>query len=61
MNGIKVIIFDDNDSFRDSIAMLLRESEDFNLAGTYSHCLDVTDNIRDTRPDVVIMDMICPV
>ena len=60
MNGIKVIIFDDNDSLRDSVAMLLLESEDFTLAGTYSHCLDVTDNIRDTKPDVVIMDIDMP-
>jgi DNA-binding NarL/FixJ family response regulator len=60
MNGIKVIIFDDNDSLRDSVAMLLEESEDFTLAGAYSHCLEVTNNIRDTQPDVVIMDIDMP-
>jgi DNA-binding NarL/FixJ family response regulator len=60
MNGIKVIIFDDNDPLRDSIAMLLQESEDFSLAGAYSHCLDVMDNITNTRPDVVIMDIDMP-
>ena len=60
MNGIKVIIFDDNDSLRDSVAMLLHESDDFTLAGAYAHCLDVTDNIRDTKPDVVIMDIDMP-
>ena len=60
MNGIKVTIFDDNDSLRDSVAMLLKESEDFSLAGAYSSCLDVTDNIRQTRPDVVIMDIDLP-
>jgi len=60
MNGIKVIIFDDNDSLRDSVAMLLQESEDFTLAGAYSHCIDVTDNVRNTKPDVVIMDIDMP-
>jgi len=60
MNGIRVIIFDDNDSLRDSVAMLLAESGDFCLAGAYSHCLDVTNNIRDTKPDVVIMDIDMP-
>jgi len=55
-----VIIFDDNDSLRDSVAMLLHESDDFTLAGAYAHCLDVTDNIRDTKPDVVIMDIDMP-
>ena len=60
MSGIKVIIFDDNDSLRDSVAMLLKESEDFTLVGAYADCLDVTNNIRNTKPDVVIMDIDMP-
>ena len=60
MSGIKVIIFDDNDSLRDSVTMLLRDTADFTLAGSYSHCLDVTENIRNTKPDVVIMDIDMP-
>ena len=60
MSGIKVIIFDDNDSLRDSIAMLLQDSADFTLAGSYSHCLDVAENIKNTKPDVVIMDIDMP-
>lgn len=60
MNGIKVIIFDDNDSLRDSISMLLQDNADFTLAGSYSHCLDVIENITDTNPDVVIMDIDMP-
>ena len=60
MSGIKVIIFDDNDSLRDSIAMLLQDSADFTLAGSYSHCLDVAENIKITKPDVVIMDIDMP-
>lgn len=60
MSGIKVIIFDDNDSLRDSVAMLLQETEDFTLAGSYSHCLDVTENMSETKPDVVIMDIDMP-
>ena len=60
MNGIKVIIFDDNDSLRDSVTMLLQDNADFTLAGSYSHCLDVVENIRDTKPDVVVMDIDMP-
>ena len=60
MSGIKVIIFDDNDSLRDSVTMLLQDTADFTLVGSYAHCVDVTDNIRDTRPDVVIMDIDMP-
>src|SRR6478735_4018177 len=60
MSGIKVIIFDDNDPLRDSVAMLLQETEDFALAGAYAHCLDVIENITNTKPDVVIMDIDMP-
>jgi DNA-binding NarL/FixJ family response regulator len=60
MNRIKVTIFDDNDSLRDSVAMLLKESGDFTLVGAYADCLDVTTNIRNTKPDVVIMDIDMP-
>jgi len=60
MSGIKVTMFDDNDSLRDSVAMLLRETEDFTLAGSFAHCMDVTENIKDTKPDVVIMDIDMP-
>ncbi len=60
MGGIKVIIFDDNDSLRDSIGMLLQDSTDLTLAGSYSHCLDAIENIRETKPDVVIMDIDMP-
>src|SRR6476660_5497177 len=60
MNGIKVIIFDDNDSLRDSITMLLKDTADFTLANSYSHCLDVIENIRETKPDVVLMDIDMP-
>ena len=60
MRGIKVIIVDDNDSLRDSVGMLLQDSPNFTLAGSYSHCLDIIENIKDTQPDVVIMDIDMP-
>ena len=40
--------------------MLLQDNADFTLAGSFSHCLDVIENIQDTKPDVVIMDIDMP-
>jgi DNA-binding NarL/FixJ family response regulator len=57
---IRIAIFDDNDSIRDSISMLIGETFDLELVGSYSHCLDVLKNILDTKPDVVIMDIDMP-
>jgi DNA-binding NarL/FixJ family response regulator len=60
MSGIKVIIFDDNDSLRDSVSMLLQDHADFTLSGSYAHCLDAAEIISEARPDVVIMDIDMP-
>ena len=60
MSGIKVAIFDDNDSLRDSISMLLHDSKDFALCGSFSNCLQVIHNISQSKPDVVIMDIDMP-
>ena len=60
MSKIKIALFDDNDSLRDSIALLLGETQSLTLVGNYSHCLDVVKNLRDTEPDVVIMDIDMP-
>jgi DNA-binding NarL/FixJ family response regulator len=60
MSNIRVIIFDDNDLLRDSIAMLLEDTEDIDLVGSFDHCRDVIRNIQLTRPDIVIMDIDMP-
>ncbi|MEP6467250.1 MAG: response regulator transcription factor, partial [Parafilimonas sp.] len=60
MNGIKVIMFDDNASLRDSVSMLLHDTSDFTLIDSYAHCLDVIENIKQTQPDVVLMDIDMP-
>jgi DNA-binding NarL/FixJ family response regulator len=60
VDGIKITIFDDNASLRDSITMLLHDSNEYTLSGSFAHCLDVIDNIKDTNPDVVIMDIDMP-
>jgi DNA-binding NarL/FixJ family response regulator len=60
MSNIKVTLFDDNDSLRDSISMLMEDTEDLNLVSSYSHCRDVIKNIQQAQPDVVIMDIDMP-
>lgn len=58
--AIRVVIFDDNNSLRDSVSMLLRANPDYSLVGSYSHCLDVIQNIKESNPDVVVMDIDMP-
>lgn len=60
MDSTNVILFDDNDSVRDSISMLLQDVPGYILVASYAHCLDVIQNISETNPDVVLMDIDMP-
>ena len=60
MKEIRVVIFDDNDLLRDSVRLLLEESDGFTLVAAFPHCQNVIDNVRGTNPDVVVMDIDMP-
>jgi len=57
---IKVAIYEDNESLRDILASIIRESEEFELSGEFSHCKDALKNTEVYKPDVVIMDIDMP-
>lgn len=57
---IKVILFDDNDMLRDSISMLISDTEELELKGSFPDCTTVLEDIKATQPDVVIMDIDMP-
>jgi DNA-binding NarL/FixJ family response regulator len=45
---------------REILSSIIRESEEFELAGEFGHCLDVVQNTEAFRPDVIIMDIDMP-
>jgi DNA-binding NarL/FixJ family response regulator len=57
---IRITIFDDNKNIRESLSLLLQTVDDFEVAGSFSHVLDCIDDIRQSRPDVVLMDIEMP-
>jgi len=59
-NLIKVAIYEDNAGLREILASIIRESEDFELAGEFGHCLDVIRNTEAFNPEVIIMDIDMP-
>jgi DNA-binding NarL/FixJ family response regulator len=61
MKDIRVAIFEDNGSLRQSLFNLLESAEGFTCAGAFAHCERVVENIEDTHPDVVLMDIQLPV
>lgn len=57
---IRIAIFDDNKNIRESLSLLLQTVDDFEVTGSFSHVLDCIDDIRQSRPDVVLMDIEMP-
>jgi len=57
---IKVTIFEDNNSLRQSLYQLINGSDGFKCVGAFEDCLDLFKNIEETKPDVVLMDIEMP-
>ncbi|MFN8354959.1 MAG: response regulator transcription factor [Spirosomataceae bacterium] len=57
---ISVSIYDDNESLRDTLAMVIDESDDMFTFGLYSDAMQVVPNILHDKPDVVLMDIDMP-
>ena len=60
MKKIRVAIFEDNRNLRESLFNLLETSEQFTCVGAFGHCERVVENIEETQPDVILMDIELP-
>jgi len=56
----RVIIFDDSKDRRDSLRYLLEMYDDMECAGLFEDCKRVLENVEETKPDVVLMDIEMP-
>ena len=60
MKNIRVAIFDDNTQLRESLFNLVDASEGFLCTGAFANCENILQNVKDTRPDVILMDIEMP-
>ncbi|MBA3647211.1 MAG: response regulator transcription factor [Chitinophagales bacterium] len=60
MKEIRVAIFEDNQNLREGLFNLIKASEGFTCAGAFANCERVIENIEETLPDVVLMDIQLP-
>ena len=58
--SLRITIFDDNKNIRESINMLLGTVPGLEVVGSYSHVLDCINDIKESKPDVVLMDIEMP-
>ena len=58
--SLRIAIFDDNKNIRESITLLLKTVPEFEVVGSFCHVLDCIDDVRDSNPDIVLMDIEMP-
>ena len=59
-NSIRVAIFDDNKLLLDSLFQLINGSDGFTCVGGFPNCDQLLNDIKKSRPDVVLMDIEMP-
>lgn len=60
MENIRVTIFDDSADMREGLFHLISMTPGFVLAGSFADCTNAVNNIDQTNPDVVLMDIDMP-
>jgi DNA-binding NarL/FixJ family response regulator len=60
MDGIRVVVFDDNSRVRDALSMLINGTDGFELIKAFPDCMNLRENLESAKPDVVLMDIDMP-
>ena len=60
MSTIRVLIVDDNEELRLTMAQYLRQQQDIDVIGEASNGMDALKQIREKKADVMLLDMIMP-
>ncbi len=57
---IRISIFDDNDSLRETLALVFDATDDMIVMGQYPNAMDAVEAVRRDQPDVILMDIDMP-
>jgi DNA-binding NarL/FixJ family response regulator len=57
---IRIVLFEDNKNFRESLSLFLASAENLWLIGSYSDARECLSIVRKTNPDVILMDISMP-
>jgi len=57
---VKVALYEDNDSLRNSLSHLVMGTDSMELTGAFPDCSLVLENCRQALPDVIVMDIDMP-
>lgn len=59
-NSIKIILYDDVQSLRETLAFLLSSTPDFEVIGQFDNCETANIDVAELQPDVILMDIDMP-
>lgn len=57
---IKVVVVEDNDAIREGLKMLIDGTDGYSCAAAFSECTGMLTNIKNVKPDVLLMDIGLP-
>jgi DNA-binding NarL/FixJ family response regulator len=60
MEKIKVALYEDNNSLRDSLSRLIGAYPEFTLTGAYPNAVNILKEVEADAPDVILMDIDMP-
>src|SRR5512147_448355 len=60
MKDLRVTIFEDNRILREGLTQLIGGSPGFICAGAFANCSNLVSDIKNTSPDVILMDIEMP-
>jgi len=57
---IKVLIYEDDYAFRETLCILVNATEEYELKGAFDNCDHIADHLKKYQPDVILMDIHMP-
>jgi len=58
--SVRVLLFEDNDTLREALAVMIGGTEGFEVVGAFGDCLEAAQHVKKLQPDVVLMDIDLP-
>lgn len=58
--ALSVLLYEDNDSLRESIASMLFLSDRYRVSGSFANVLNVDEQVKNFQPDAILMDIDMP-
>jgi len=60
MSRVPVILFEDTDSLRKSLELLVNRTDRYTVLGAYPNCANAEEVVKEHRPQIVLMDIDMP-